>query len=334
LSEFYAQDDDAGWGEMFSGEPEAAPEVEGTPVEAVETATVAPAEADTAEETEPEAQEVARPRNPDGTFAKAEQPDDVAAKLAALEARLAEKDRFIGQQSGEVGELRRALEERLAGLEQSVQAPQTQITHELIEDNPGYAVQLAFEQKNPAALQIAMEQWKLDDPFSAATWVTQRQMEAQQQQFESRLQALQGQLAPVQQVEEQRTFSRGVKEIEDQYGPLPDIIARAQAADIPNDVAATLYHAVENGTVDQKVGAIKTLALLSGARPSADTLTEAASAIAREQALAADRAIAEAGVVSATQTRPDPPKASVADDVWGAADVVDNARESGWNVGR
>lgn len=339
MSEFYAQDDNDGWEQMFSEPEAAAPESEGTPEPVVEDA--APAEVvDTAEAEEPQEAAPERPRNEKGQFVKAEaeeSTDDLRARLEAAERRLADKDEYIGRQSNEVGELRRALEERLAGLEQSVQQPRyapTQITAELIEQNPGAAVQLAYEQQNPQALQIAMEAWKYEDPFAAASWVSQRQMEALNSQWQERYQQLEQRFEPVAQTQGDREFARGLREITETHGPLEDIIARAEQANIPQRAADAIRHALEHGTPEQRIGAIEALALLSSDRPNADTLNEAVQANARQAAAEADRAIAEAAVASATQTRSEPPARSLADDVWGAADTLDVVREDGWNIGR
>lgn len=122
-------------------------------------------------------------------------PEQLQEKLAVAEARLEEKDSFIGRQSGEVGELRQAVAEMQAQLaaaptQLEAPAPVIQITQELIDNNPGAAVQAAFEQKNERVLQIAFEAWKdpvTGDPFAAASWLNDQKLHRAQIDFDAKL---------------------------------------------------------------------------------------------------------------------------------------------------
>lgn len=120
--------------------------------------------------------------------------EELQAKLEATQARLEEKDTFIGRQSGEVGELRLAVEEmqRQIQAQPVTPAPTIQVTQELIDNNPAAAVQAAFAQRDEQALQIAFEAWKdplhpEGDPFAAASWLNERKLEQQQAAFDARL---------------------------------------------------------------------------------------------------------------------------------------------------
>lgn len=118
--------------------------------------------------------------------------EQLQEKLADAEARLADKDSFIGRQSGEVGELRRVVDELSARVGQAQAqpapaAPQVVITQELIENDPARATMVAFQQKDEHALAAAFDVWKDEDPFTAATWLSDRRLEQQQQQFDAKL---------------------------------------------------------------------------------------------------------------------------------------------------
>jgi hypothetical protein len=178
---------DADGNEQYAEEtPVAIPELEGAvPVQASD------------QPLEPEA--VQPPEEPAAVTPETEAPaaplstEDLQQRLAAAEARLEEKDSFIGRQSGEVGELRKAIEE----MQKQINAPPApatpaaiQITQELIDNNPGAAVQAAFDQRNQAALEVAFEAWKdpvMGDPFAAAMWINDRKLEQQQVAFEQQL---------------------------------------------------------------------------------------------------------------------------------------------------
>jgi chromosome segregation ATPase len=120
--------------------------------------------------------------------------EQLQQQLAAAQARLEEKDSFIGRQSGEVGELRQAvteMQERLSTV-QAQQVPQApaqtiQITQELIDNDPATAVQAAFAQQDEQALQYAFAAWREVDGDLANAWLTDRKLEQQQKAFDAKL---------------------------------------------------------------------------------------------------------------------------------------------------
>jgi hypothetical protein len=123
-----------------------------------------------------------RPRNPDGTFAKAtpdEEPaepepaveaaapqDDLRDQMAKLEERLAAKDEFIGRLSNEVGELRAATAPR--------PEPQQQIDPQAVnayfDENPHQlvpAIQQAYQTGNRQLLYQGIAKLREYDPAKA-----------------------------------------------------------------------------------------------------------------------------------------------------------------------
>ena len=337
MSDFFAEDSTdfsdvvgAVMGGQFDQEAPAADAEGTTEPEAVGDPEVAPAEVvENAEEEKPE-----RARDEKGRFAREEpaepelilgkfkSTEDLVESYRQLEARLGQ----TAAERQELNELRQLMEDRFNQVQQQVNQPRHDF-ESLIEQNPAQAAMLAYQANDQYALRRAAEAWEEISPGAPALWVQNIEMQR-------RLDALDQRLQPLQENQQERSFARGLREVEQEFGPLPEIIARAEQANIPNETAQLLLHTIQNGTPDQQVGAIKTLALLSApqAGPQADNLGETARAIAREQAQEADRAVAEAAVASASQTRPEPaaPK-GLADRLWDAWEQDEAPRRDGYS---
>jgi hypothetical protein len=343
LSEFFG---DPGWdGNLDETDVAATPEPEAVVEEApVVEAEAAPQEP-VAEESEPEAEE--RERDAQGRFLpkKLEVDDpDVAALLdkyqgdpvKALKAA-AEAQRTIGGMANELGQLRQHVEALAQRPEPTPVTPPTQITQDMIEQNPGAATQLAYEQGNLAyeqgnqvALQIAFEQWKLDEPADAVAWVMTQQMNARDQAWAQKLEQFEQRIAPVAQSQEQSAFAAALREIQAQD---PGVLDRIQAniGDVPEETREALNSVIQNGSPTEQIGAFKALAALTRGRETPATLS--VQALAREQALAADEAIAEANVVSANSARSEPVGKTLADAIGDEWDQIESPLASGWNIG-
>ena len=117
-------------------------------------------------------------------------------QIAALEARLAEKDTFIGRQSSEVGELRDVVNELSQRVDAPRLAPQPQqpVTQADIDNDPAEAAERAFNQKDMRALALAVEEWKNIDPFSAASWRADKIWEAKERELREQFEATQNQV--------------------------------------------------------------------------------------------------------------------------------------------
>lgn len=214
---------DAEGNEVYADQttPEATPELEGAvpvsasdqplPVEpVVETATPT-------EEATPQAPE------PAATLSV----EELQAEVARLNELLSTKDSFIGRQSTDVGELRAELEALRAQITapQPVAQPQLVITQQLIEEDPGRATQLAYEQRNEQALAVAFEAWKDEDEFAAASWRYDKLLEKQEREFNARLEAVRGEVAevkaPIAASTEQQAWSTAFLEMQKAY---PDFL--------------------------------------------------------------------------------------------------------------
>lgn len=128
--------------------------------------------------------------------------EQLQERLAQAESRLAEKDSFIGRQSGEVGELRSTVDayaQRLADLEAKLAQPvvtQPQVapvpvTQADIDTDPATATIRAYENGKALGvtdpmLERAFSDWKELDPFAAGQWLTDRRLEQQQAAFDAR----------------------------------------------------------------------------------------------------------------------------------------------------
>lgn len=98
-------------------------------------------------------------------------------------------------------------------------APAVQITQELIDSDPQRATLLAFSQGNQAALEIAFEQWKDYDPFTAGQWLTDQRLSEQQRVLEAKL------------AETQRVLDEKTAPLAEQQAEQQQTIAWAQAFD-------------------------------------------------------------------------------------------------------
>lgn len=181
----------AAFDQMLGIEPEAAPEGTPEPV---------------AEVPEPEAPEDGRPRDEQGRFTKAEEQTSVeeqAEQLLAgkfkspeeLEHAYTELQSRMGQQGSELGQLRETLEKLNQRLEVPEQEPQFALDQptidwfdEQVERSPQAAATWAKENDTSGVLyQRALDYWKEDDPFAAATWVFNDRLEQQKKEFAEQL---------------------------------------------------------------------------------------------------------------------------------------------------
>lgn len=233
--------------------------------------------------------------------AAAETPDERDARIAALEAQLAAKESFIGRQASEIGELRSTVEERFASYDERLnQRPARQITPDLIEQNPAAAAQLAYEQGDQATLGAAYQQWSLEDPAAAATWVGERRADERERalraEFDERQKAFEARLAPIQQQQEQAVLTQSIQaQPEDVRAFLADATTvQALATEFPS-----LGAAIVNGSPSEKLNAIQALHGIHRGR-TADTLNQAVTDVARTTAQEAQAVRDEAYVASST----------------------------------
>jgi hypothetical protein len=333
LSDFFG---DTGWDGNLDE-----PQTEAVAVEEAPDEPVAEAVAEAPEET-PEAVEP-RERDEAGRFVPKKlevddpdvlafldkyQGDPVKALKAATEAQ-----RTIGGMANELGELR-ALREQMAQVQERLDspvAPQQPITQELIYENPAIATRLAYEQGNTTALTLAFEQWKEDAPADAVSWAMTQQMEARDREWAAKLEQIEQRVAPVTQAQEDQAYAQVLRQA---VAADPGVLERIQngVGTIAPETAETLYAALEHGTPAQKIGAFKALAELTRGRDVPATLD--VRALAREQALAADEAIAEAAVVTTNTAKAETAGKTMADQIGEEWDQIERPLADGWNLSR
>lgn len=191
--------------------------------------------------------------------------EQLRERLAAAEARLEEKDSFIGRQSTEIGELRQAVEQ-IQQAQAAPPQPAIAITQDMIDENPAQAVQLAWNQQNEQALAVAFDAWKDEDPFAAASWRTDRLLERQalqyQQELAARDQKLETALVPQQAAAEEAAWREAIvsaaetlpgfsaeeaaRLLEEVAPQFPDTVARMAQGDMKAKVEGlTLLYAVD-----------------------------------------------------------------------------------------
>lgn len=238
--------------------------------------------------------------------AAVETPDERDARILALEARLAEKEAFIGRQSSEIGELRQTVEERLASYDERLNRPaHRQITSDLIDQNPAAATQLAYEQNDTAALAAAYEVWSDIAPAAASAWVSeQRAAEretALRADYDRKIAEIEGRFSPIQKSNEDAQLAAEVQALpEDTKAFLTAPEFSALANEFP-----TIGKTVVSGSPRERVEAVRALHDIYRGR-TADTLTRTAQDVAREQAEAAQAARDDAYVSSSTASQEQP----------------------------
>lgn len=224
-----------------------------------------------------------------------------------LERGYLELQTFAARQGTDVGEQRalsQALAERLAVLESKTSAPaHRQITPEFIDQNPGAAAQIAYEQGDTATLGAAYQQWTLEDPAAAATWVGERRLQEARQEFEARAKQLEDRFIPFQQQQEQNQLTQGVQQLPE------DVRSFLQNVDTVQNLATefpTLGNAIVSGSASERLNAIQALHGIHRGR-TADTLTQATTDVARTIAQEAQAVRDEAYVASATSSQEETP---------------------------
>lgn len=287
-----------------------------------------------------------RLRNPDGTFAANEPAaeETPAEKLYAgkyksadeLERAYQELQSHAGRQGSEISELRQAFETRLSQIDERLAtppAPPVQITAELIESNPGYASQLAYEQDNGTAFAIAFETWQEMEPFKAAAWANAKTTEAQiaelSAKYEERLDAVQSQLGPVAKSTDAAVLNSLLTQAEAKTPGLTEFVLSDKVAQVAQefpDEAELLL----NGTPDQKARSLQKLFLIDGGR-NRDTLQATTEQVGRATAIEAEKVREESFVASAT-TASSGVKPSRADEIAASWDEIDKPYNDGWQV--
>lgn len=295
-----------------------------------------------AAETQPEAVEETgeQPRNPDGTFAKKDEPQTDEPNLILgkfkspdeLARAYQELEQFKGRQSSELNELRQALEERLTSFEQQVQrpvTPLTPVTQDLIDSNPAAATELAYQQGNQASLAAAFEAWEEMQPARAAAWVAEKKMEALNQEWSERYSQLEQKLTPVQQQAQKNELAAGIGRLREQYPDLQEFVQTPEFADLAEKIPLA-KQALEAGDPEGVVSAVETVYLVHRGRAS-DNLKDASREVARSAAEEAQAMREEAFVASASATTTAPAR-SKADEFAEGWDTKDQFFSDNWNV--
>jgi uncharacterized coiled-coil protein SlyX len=256
-----------------------------------------------------------RPRNADGTFAAKEAEDGERLyagqykTVEELERAVQEKQQFADRLANELGETRRAMDERFSGLEERIATPitpQTPITRELIEENPAAATQLAFQQGNQQALAIAYEAWKYEEPADAASWradvIANQRIAQLEQQYEQRLAQIEQRVAPAETQALDNEWARTFREIETKY---PDL---ASYKDEMTEIATEFPQFASDlrGDPESRGKALESLYLIARGR-TADTLRATQGEIAQQTAVEAQRVREDAFVASQTSQSAEAP---------------------------
>jgi len=280
-------------------------------------------------ESEPEAAPEPEPETPEAEpeEAAAAEPELILGKFKSQEelaAAYRELEAFQGRQSGELGELRRALEERLGAMEQQASAPAS--WDDLIDQNPAAAARLAYQHGETLHLQRAVAAWEEMSPGSPQLWADNLTMRAE---LEERLGRAEQALGPVQAQANNGMLQGGVAKLVEQYPEVGEFIQTAEFSELAAQIPLARKALIE-GTPDEQLSAIETVYLIHRGRAS-DNLKDAVRDVARTAAEEAQTIREEAFVASATATT-DAPKRSRADEYAEGWDETDKVFASGWHV--
>lgn len=237
----------------------------------------------------------------------------------------ANQDSLLGRQAQELGQLRAQQAQLAAYLQaQEQQAAQRQTGpidwETLIDEDPAYATQLAYQQGNEPAYRAAAQAWEELSPGTPNVWYENEQMKGAMGQVTSAL-------TSQRQVEQARQMAQRADELVRQYPDLPD------ALDDMSQIAPRFPYelrALVSGTPEEALAATESLYLKAKAMKS-EEFVQRAQAIARSQTQEEMRVREGASVASASRTHTEPPLSAeerIAAD-WGKRDQM---LAEGWNV--
>ena len=293
-----------------------------------------------------------RPRNEKGQFVKADpepeaEPEAEAAAEPAVEAApdtlilgkfknaeevinaYTELEKHTGGLRNELGELRRMFEERLNQPAPPPVGAPVAITQDLIDQNPGYAVQLAYEQGNEPALRLAFEQWEDAEPTKAAAWYAQQLVAQERAEMQAQFAQLRAEIQPAAERADTEAFQAGLREYVAEKPDAAEFIQGGHLAALANEFSWA-RETLERGTPQQQIEAIKSLHAIHRGR-NTDNLRVATQEVARATAEEAQREREEAFVASPSGT-PGAVKPREADTIAAEWDKLQAPIESGWNV--
>ncbi len=237
-----------------------------------------------------------RPRNPDGTFAARDQPDDV------VEQRLKEKDRVIGSMAQELGELRKLVEERTAPKPEPSQYAGQQDLEDRIYENPQVGHQAcydALERGDINTYNRALRAWvEADAPaallFNQQVLALQMQQQIQQQVAEH--------VAPAAEVAATSAAEKAIANMRQRYNDFDQVIGSLdqervhEIASDPDFPAAEYLNRTDLASRQKVLRAIYSEAKLQYG-PRVDAANQRA---AEEQAAQSAQAKAQAAVATTT----------------------------------
>lgn len=242
-----------------------------------------------------------RPRNPDGTFAaktepeqeQAEAPADIHSEIETLRKRLADKDAFIDRQGNEIGELRKAFEERMEFLTQQVNRPAVPGSWEdLIAENPAAATKRAYELGDYETVRRAAAAWEELAPGAPELWAETVRM---RREMEERFGQYEQQIQPLTQATLDQQTAQKVQAVAGKYGA--DTLTSFVESDAFNSLVQEFPWAQQQLAADP-AGTIESLFLVHRGR-HADTLNRTVEEVARDTAEQAAQATQDAYVASA-----------------------------------
>ena len=246
---------------------------------------------------------------------------ELAARLAAYEKRLADKDEFINRQANELGDLR-------SRTQQIENQSNMSGWDEILYENPAQAAEMALNAGDRRRYMQAREAWEEVAPGAAANY--ERNITLQRQVDELQYQLQQG-IAPLHQQQELNQVASAYAQVKQKYPNYDDF--EGEMGTILNTrplMKESLQSVLRNGSQEDQESALEDLYLLAAGRKR-DTLGEAANE-AKATLDATSQAQRQAATVVTGGASNDEVAQSIADKIGAEWDEIASPYEEGWKV--
>lgn len=245
----------------------------------------------------------------------------LAARVAAYEKRLADKDEFINRQANELGDLRN----RTSQIEQQANLSGWD---EILYENPARAAELALNAGDQRRYMQAREAWEEVAPGAARNYEQNITLQRELEQLKAQLYQSTEPLHARAELEQVATAYSQVKEKYPDYDDFED--AMGEVLNTRPLMKESLQSVLRNGDLQQQAAALEDLYLLTAGRKR-DTLNEAANE-AKATLDATAKAQRTAANVVTGGASPETVGQSIADKIGNEWDELAAPYEDGWQV--
>lgn len=207
---------------------------------------------------------------------------------------------LLGRQAEELAQLRQAVQQQAWQQNQ----PQYDYTS-IVDEDPGKAAQLAFQNGDPRAFKTALDALEAYDPTAAEVWKLRLENIAMQQRVETQLRSIGGN-------QQAQILENNLVALANKY---PDVAQFEQHVGQVLAERPGLRQMAQSGDPNMIVQALEDAYMIAKARAS-DNLGAAAQTVAQAQAQANEQALQGAFVASGTNNVRQEAQPGIADALW------------------